>query len=90
MKHGAAEWKKPQAVSIDATLIQYPTLHKFQQKTIEFTLKQVHNPQISLPHASPPTHPHTHARTHAHPHTHAHAHGAGGRTDVRPILLLLC
>ncbi|ELR24502.1 DIL domain containing protein [Acanthamoeba castellanii str. Neff] len=40
VKHGAAEWKKPQAVSIDATLIQYPTLHKFQQKTIEFTLKQ--------------------------------------------------
>lgn len=56
VKHGAAEWKKPQAVSIDATLIQYPTLHKFQQKTIEFTLKQVHNPQISLPRASPHTH----------------------------------
>jgi hypothetical protein len=63
VKHGAAEWKKPQAVSIDATLIQYPTLHKFQQKTIEFTLKQVHNPQISLPHTSPPTHTRTHTHT---------------------------
>jgi hypothetical protein len=38
-KHGAAEWKKPQVVVVDATLVQYPTLGKFQQKTVEFTLK---------------------------------------------------
>lgn len=41
VQHGAADWKKPQQVVVEATLIQYPTLHKFQQKTVEFTLRQV-------------------------------------------------
>jgi hypothetical protein len=48
VKNGAADWKKPQAVVLEATLIQYPTLHNFQQKTIEFTLKQAHSPSASF------------------------------------------